>query len=154
MGDDFIAAFGGAILHSAEDREPHTAGAAAPGAVAPPGLAFQGLLTVDVTLTQRTSREARPLRWTPPARAGQGKTPEERFVCRAPPDLATTRLVCEGGKFARARGEVSWGRGQAAGGAVGAYRLFFKAQRLRSRPSWTPVSRAKTVASARQLHGE
>jgi hypothetical protein len=27
-------------------------------------------------------------------------------------------------------------------------------QRMLSRPSWTPVSRAKTVASSRQLHWE
>ena len=36
MGDDFIEDFGGAILHSAEDREQHAAGDAAPGAVARP----------------------------------------------------------------------------------------------------------------------
>ena len=53
MGDDFIEDFGGAILHSAEDREQHAAGDAAPGAVARPGLAFQGLLPFDLTLTQR-----------------------------------------------------------------------------------------------------
>ena len=69
-------------------------------------------------------------------------------------DLTTTRLVLEGGKCERAVGEVSWGRIQAAGGAVVAYILFFKAQRMLSRPSWTPVSRAKTVASSRQLHWE
>ena len=34
MGDDFIEDFGGAILHSAEDREQHPAGDVAPGAVA------------------------------------------------------------------------------------------------------------------------
>jgi len=154
MGDDFIEDFGGAILHSAEDREQHSAGDAAPGAVAQPGLAFQGLLTFDLTLTQRTYREARTLRCTPPARAGQGKTPEDGFVFIEQNDLATTRLVLEGGKFERAIGEVSWGRVQSAGGAVVAYSLFFKAQRMLSRPSWTPVSRAKTVASSRQLHWE
>jgi hypothetical protein len=54
MWDDFREGFGGAILHSAEDREQYPAGDAAPGAVAQPALAFQGLLTFDLTLTQRT----------------------------------------------------------------------------------------------------
>ena len=53
MGDDFREDFGGAIRHSAEDREQYPAGDAAPGAVAPPGLAFQGLRTFALTLTQR-----------------------------------------------------------------------------------------------------
>src|SRR5687768_8917077 len=66
MGDDFIEHFGGAILHSAEDREQHPAGDPAPGAVADPRLAFQGLLTGDLTLTQRTCREASALHFAPP----------------------------------------------------------------------------------------
>src|SRR5262249_43230723 len=118
MGDDFIEDFGGAILHSAEDREEDPAGGAAPGAVAQPVLAFQGFLTFDLPLTQRTEREARTLRCTPPTRAGQGKAPEDGFVFIEQNDLTTTRLVLEGGKFERAVGEVSWGRIQAAGGAV------------------------------------
>jgi hypothetical protein len=51
---DCRADFGGARLHSAEDREQDPAGEAAPGAVAQPGLAFQGLLTFDLTLPPRT----------------------------------------------------------------------------------------------------
>jgi hypothetical protein len=151
---DFIEDSGGAILHSAEDREQYPAGDAAPGAVAQPGLGSQGLLTFDLTLPQRTYREARTLRCTPPARPGQGKAPEDGFVFIEQNDLTTPRLVLEGGKFERAVGEVSGGRIQSAGGAVVAYILFFKAQRMLSRPSWTPVSRAKTVASSRQLHWE
>jgi len=53
MGDDFREDFGGAIRHSAEDREQDPAGDAAPGAVAYPGLALPGFLTVALTLTQR-----------------------------------------------------------------------------------------------------
>ena len=154
MGDDFIEDFGGAILHSAEDREQYPAGDAAPGAVAQPGLAFQGLLTFDLTLTQRPYREARTLRCPPPTRAGQGKAPEDGFVFIEQNDLTTTRLVLQGGKCERAVGEVRWGRIQSAGGAVVAYILFFTAQRMLSRPSWTPVCWANTVANARQLHWE
>src|SRR5215467_10633421 len=135
MGDDFREDFGGAILHCAEDREQYPTGDAAPGAVAQPGLAFQGLLTFDWTLTQRTERETRTLCCTPPARAGQGKAPEDGFVFIEQNDLTTTRLVLEGGKFERTVGEVSGGRIQSAGGAVVAYLLFFKAQRMLSRPS-------------------
>ena len=154
MGNDFREDCGGAILHSAEDRAQDPAGDAAPGAVAQPGLPSQGLLLGDLTLPQRTEREARTLRCTPPARAGQGKAPEDGFVCIEQKDLTATRLGLEGGKCERAVGDGSWGRSQSAGGAVGASRLFFKAPRRLSRPSWPPVSRAKTVASARQLPGE
>jgi len=154
MGDDFIEDFGGAILHSAEDREQHAAGDAAPGAVARPGLAFQGLLPFDLTLTQRPYREARTLRCTPPARAGQGKAPQDRFVFIEQNDLAPTRLVLEGSKFERAISEVCGVGIQSAGGPVVAYFLFFKTPRTLSRPRWTPVCWASTVASARQLHCE
>jgi hypothetical protein len=53
MGDAFREAFGGAIRPSAAAREQHAAGDAAPGAVARPGLAFQGLLPFALTLPQR-----------------------------------------------------------------------------------------------------
>jgi hypothetical protein len=129
MGDDFREDCGGAIRHSAEDREPHAAGEAAPGAVAQPGLAFQGLLTCDLTLTQRPEREARTLRCTPPARPGQGKAPEAGCVFIEPNDLTTTRLVLEGGQCERAVGEVSWDRLPSAGGTVGASLLFFTMSR-------------------------
>ena len=43
---------------------------------------------------------------------------------------------------------------ESAGGAVEAQRVFFHTQRTLSRPSGTPVSRATTVASSRQLHWE
>ena len=99
MGDNFRKDFGGAILHRAEDREQHSAGDAAPGAVVQPGLAFQGLLTFDLTLTPRAEREARPLRCMPPARAGQGKAPEDGFVFIEQNDLTATGLVLEGGQF-------------------------------------------------------
>ena len=117
-----------------------------------PRLAFEGLLAFDLTLAQGTYREASPLGFAPPARTGQGKTPQDRFVFIEQNDLTATRLVLEGSKLERAIGEISWGGIQAAGRAVEAQRVFFKTERTLSRPSWTPVSRATTVASSRQLH--
>jgi hypothetical protein len=151
---DFIEDFGGAILHSAEDREQYPAGDAAPRAILHPRLTFERFFTFDLALPQWTDREASALGCAPPAGPRQGKAPEDGFVFIEQNDLTTPRLVLEGGKFERAVGEVSWGRSQSAGGAVEADILFFKAQRMLSRPSWTPVSRAKTVASSRQLHWE
>src|SRR5207237_1841839 len=52
----------------------------------------------------------------------------------------------------RAMGEVGGGGIEPPGRPRVAYRVFFNTQRTLSRPSWTPVSRAKTVASSRQLH--
>jgi hypothetical protein len=117
-----------------------------------PRLAFAGLLVVNLTLTQRACRDARALGGAPPARAQQGKAPQDRFVGIEQNDLAMACLVLEGGQFERAVGERSRGGLQAPGGAIVAYRLFFNTPRTLSRPKWTPVSRAKTVASSRQLH--
>ena len=41
---------------------------------------------------------------------------------------------------------------EATGRAIVAYRVFFNTPRTLSRPSRTPVSRARTVANSRQLH--
>ena len=73
MGDDFPQDFGGTILHSAEAREQHSAGDAAPGAVAQPGLAFAGPPHVCFDAGSAGVWEARTLGCAPPARAGQGK---------------------------------------------------------------------------------
>jgi hypothetical protein len=62
--------------------------------------------------------------FAPPARPGQGKAPEHRFVFIEHNDFATARLVLERSEFERAVGEISWGGSQATGGAVRAY-LFF-----------------------------
>ena len=132
MGHDLVEDFGGALRHSAEDREQHPARDAAPRAVAQPGLAFQGLLTFDLTLTQRTYREARTLRCAPPARAGQGKAPEDGFVFIEHNDLATARPVLQGRQCERAIGELSRGRIPAPGRTIVAYFLFFKTLRTLS----------------------
>jgi len=154
VGHNFIKDFGGPILDRPNDTEQHPTGKAAPGTIAPPGLAFECFFPLDLALAQRTYGEASALRGAPPARAGQGKAPEDGFVCIEQNDLATARLVLEGGEFKRAIGESSRGGIKTTGRAVVAYVLFFKAQRTLSRPSWTPVSRTRTVASSRQLHWE
>jgi hypothetical protein len=119
-----------------------------------PGLAFEAFGTFDLTLAQGAEREASAQGGAPPARAGQRKAPQDRFVFLEQNDLATARLVLEGSKCERAIGEISRGGSPSAGGAVEAHRVFFNTPRTLSRPSWTPVSRAKPVASSRQLHWE
>jgi hypothetical protein len=154
VGHDFIKDFGGAILDRPNDTEQYAAGDTAPGAILQPRLAFEGLLAFDLALAQWTRREARALGCAPPARAGQGKAPQDRFILIEQNDLPAASLVLEGGKFKRTISEVSGGGSEAPGGALVAYLLFFNTPRTLSRPRWTPVSRAKTVASSRQLHWE
>jgi hypothetical protein len=154
VGHDLIEDFGGAILHHADDAEQHAAGDAAPRAILEPGLPFEGFVVCDLTLTLGAGAEASTLGGAPPARAGQGKAPEHRFVFIEQNDLALACLILEGSKGERARGEVCGVGIKAPGGTIVAYLLFFNTPRTLSRPSWTPVSRAKTVASARQLHWE
>ena len=80
MRADRIDAARRAILHGPDDAEPHAAGHPAPRALATPRWAFAGLLAFDLPLTQRARGAASALRLPPPARAGQGKAPQERFV--------------------------------------------------------------------------
>ena len=152
VGHDFIEDFGGAILDRPNDTEQHAAGDAAPRAIADPGLAFEGLLAVDLTLAQRACGEAGALGCAPPARAEQGKAPQDSFVFREHNDLTTARLVLEGGQCKSTIREFSGVGIEATGRAIVAYLFFFNTPRTLSRPSWTPVSRAKTVANSRQLH--
>src|SRR5215510_2651432 len=139
--------FGGAILNRANDAEQDPTGDAAPGAILPPCLAFEGFLAFDLTWTEGAEREASTLRGAPPARAGQGKAPEDGFVGIEQNNLAPASLVLQSRKLDRTRGEIRGGGIQSTGGAVGAYRLFFNTSRTLSRPRRTPVSRAKTVAN-------
>jgi hypothetical protein len=151
---NFREDLGGAILDRPQDAEQHTAGDPAPGAIAEPRLAFEGFVAFDLTLAQRACGEAHALGCAPPAGAGQGKAPEDRLVFIEQNDLTPTRLVLEGSQFERAISEVCGVGIEATSGTIVAYFLFFKTPRTLSRPSWTPVSRAKTAASARQLHWE
>ena len=75
MRHDFREDFRGPILDGAKDAEQHAAGDATPRAILQPRLAFETFFAFDLALTQGASEEARTLGFTPPARAGQGKTP-------------------------------------------------------------------------------
>src|SRR5262245_27042920 len=154
MGHDLIEDTRRTILDRPDNAEQDAAGDATPGAIVCPGLTFEAFCTSDLALAQRAYPEASPLGCAPPARAGQGKTPEDRFVCIEQNDFATTCLVLESGECKRAVGELSRGGIKTPGGAVVAYILFFNTPRTLSRPSWTPVCWANTMASSRQFHCE
>ena len=62
----------------------------------------------------------------PPASAGQGKAPEDRFVFIEHNDLAPARPVLEGGQFERAIGEVCGVGIEATSGTIVAYFLFLR----------------------------
>src|SRR5215471_3549399 len=80
MRYDFVKDFGGAVLDGSNDTEQHAAGDTAPGAILHPRLPFAGLLAFDLTRAQGAEREASTLGAAPPARAGQSKAPQDRFV--------------------------------------------------------------------------
>jgi hypothetical protein len=147
MWDNLREDLGGAILDGTKHPPPHAAGDAAPGALRPPRLAFEGGLACALALAQGTYREARALGCGPPAGAGQGKAPQEGGVFREHNDLATARLGLQGGACTRPLREGSGVGLQAPGGTRGASLLFLKTPRTLARPSWPPVSRAMTVAS-------
>jgi len=146
MRDDLIKDFGGPILDGAQHAEQHPAGDAAPGAILPPRLAFEGLLAFDLALAQGTYREARALSGAPPAGTGEGKAPQDGFVFIEQNDLATMSLVLQGGEFESTVSEIGRGGIKATSGTIVAYLLFFNASRTLSRLTCTPVWRAKTVA--------
>jgi hypothetical protein len=153
MRDDLIEDFRCPKLDGANHAEQHAAGDAAPGAIVQPSMAFERLFPFDLTLAQGTRGQAIALGTTPPAPPGERKAPEDGFICIEQNNLTPARLILEGRESKRAVGEFSWGGGQLAGGAVVA-EIFFNTPRTLSRPRWSPVSRAKTVASSRQLHWE
>ena len=146
--DDLIKDFGCPILDGAQHAEHPTTGDAAPGAILPPRLAFEGLLAFALALAQWTDREARALGCAPPAGPGEGKAPQDDFVFLEPNDLAMTSLGLQGGECERAVSESSRGGIKATRGTIGAYRLFFNTSRTLSRLTCTPVWRAKTGASS------
>ena len=115
-------------------------------------MAFETLLAFDLALAEGTREQTSARRGAPPARPGQSKAPQDRFVFIEHNALATVRLGLAGGQVERAVSEISGGGIQSAGGAVGAYGVFFNTPRTLSRPRWTPVCWANTVARSRQLH--
>jgi hypothetical protein len=95
MGDDFIEDCRRPILDGTKDAQQHTARHAAPTPIAHPGWAFEGLVAFDLTPAERADGQAIPLGFTPPAGAGQGKAPQDRFIGIKQKNLATTGAVCE-----------------------------------------------------------
>jgi hypothetical protein len=125
VGHDFREDFGGAILDGAHHAEQYATGDPAPGALLHPRLACAGLCTVALTLAQRPCGQTHPLGAAPPARSGQGKTPEDGCIFIQQHALPLARSLLQGGKCDRAIGEVGGSRRKPAGGATGAQRIFF-----------------------------
>ena len=115
---DFIEDFGSTILDCANNAQQYPAGDAAPGTILPPRLAFEGLLAFDLALAQGAGGEAIALGSAPPARPGQGKAPEDRFVLIEQNDLATAGSILKGRECDRAIGEVGRVGIEPSGGAV------------------------------------
>jgi len=63
-----------------DDTEHDAAGDLAPGAIASPGVAFEGLLVVDGPLAQGTSGPPCVRCCAPPAGAGQSTAPQDRVI--------------------------------------------------------------------------
>ena len=146
--------FGGAILHRANDAEQHATGDPTPGAILQPCVPFEPLVTFDLTRTQRPCGQASALGFAPPARPGEGKTPEDGCLFLEPNDLTLTSPILESRECESAVGESSRGRIKTPRGTAVVYGFFLSTSRTLSRLSWTPVWRAKTVASSGQLHCE
>src|SRR5712691_2962596 len=154
MGHNFIEDFGSSILDSPNDAEQHPAADAAPRAILQPRLTLETFFAFDLALAQWAGGQTRALGTAPPAQPGEGKAPQDRFIFVEQNDLAPARSVLQGSEFDRAISEVGRGGIEPPGGTAGASRVFFNTPRTLSRPSWTPVCWAQTVASARQLHWE
>jgi hypothetical protein len=132
MGDELIDDARGAILHGPDDAEQHAAGDPAPGAILPPRLAFQGFLAFDLTRAQRARREAGPLHFAPPARPGQGKTPQDRFIFIEQDNLATAGPILQRCEFDRSPRQFSRVGSEPSRGTAVA-EIFFLTRRGRSR---------------------
>jgi hypothetical protein len=132
MRDDLVEDFGGAILDRPNDTEQHPAGDTAPGAVADPRLAFEALVAFDLTLAQWPGGQASTLGFAPPARPGEGKTPEDGFIFIEQNDLPSAGSVLEGREFERRPRQLSGVRSEPARGAAVAD-VFFLTRRGRSR---------------------
>ncbi len=107
MGNHFIEDFRGAILDGTHNTEQYAVGHAAPTPIAYPRLAFEGFVAFDLTRAQRACGQTIPLGFAPPARSGQGKAPQDRFVGIEQDDLTPPGLVLERSQFERGIGEGS-----------------------------------------------
>ena len=154
MRHDLVEDFCSAIVDGTNDTKQDATGDAAPGVIWKPRLTFEGFVAFDLALTQGAGGEASTLCCAPPARTGQGKAPQDCFIFVEQNDLPLACAILQGSEVDGARGKVGRGGMEPPSGTVGAYRVFFNTPRTLSRPSWIPVSRARTAASSRQLHWE
>ena len=132
MGDNLIEDFRGAILDRPNDTEQHTAGDTAPGAIANPRLAFVALVTFDLTLAEWPDGQASALGFAPPARPGQGKPPEDRFIFIEQNDLTPLGAILQRRQCERCPRQLSGVRSEPARGPAVADG-FFLIRRGRSR---------------------
>jgi hypothetical protein len=135
MGDNLIEDVRGAILDGTNDTEQHPTGHATPTPIADPCLAFERLFAFDLAVAQRPCRQAIPLGFAvPPARPGEGETPENGFIFIEQNDLAATSSILQGGQFERRPRQLSRiGSEPPRGTAVAD--VFFLIRRGRSRGS-------------------
>jgi hypothetical protein len=117
---DFIEDFGCTILDGTNDAEQDATGDAAPRVILEPRLTFEGCVTFDLTLPQGAGGEASTLCFAPPARAGQGKTPQDRFIFVEQNDFTSACAILQGSEVDGARGKVGRGGMEPPGGTVGA----------------------------------
>src|SRR5438128_7914727 len=136
MSDNFVEDFGGTIRDRGNDTEQHPAGDPTPGAIADPRLAFEALVAFDLTGAQWPGGQASTLGFAPPARPGEGKTPEDGFIFIAQNDLPLTSSILESRECERAVGEISRGRIKTPRGTAVVYGFFFSTSRTLSRLSW------------------
>jgi hypothetical protein len=148
MRHDLREDFGGPILDRTHDAEQHATGDPTPRAMLHPCVPFPPLVPFDLTWTQRPCGQASTRGCAPPARPGEGKTPEDGFIFREHNALPLTSPILESREFERAVGEISRGRIKTPRGTAVGYGVFFSTSRTLARLSWTPVWRAKTVASS------
>ena len=132
MRDNLIEDFGGPILDRAHDAKQYSTGHAAPTPIAHPRLAFEALVAFDLTGAQGPGGQPSALGFAPPARPGEGKTPEDGLIFIEQDDLATAGPVFEGGEFERRPRQLSRGGSEPARGPAVAD-VFFLRRRGRSR---------------------
>ena len=132
MRHDLIEDFRGPILDGTDNAEQHPVGDAAPRAILHPRLAFEAFFAFDLALAQGTYREASAVGFAPPARPGQGKTPEDGFIFIEQNDLTPASPIFEGSEFERRPRQFSRvGSEPSRGSAVAD--VFFLRRRGRSR---------------------
>jgi hypothetical protein len=107
MRDDLVEDFGGAILDRPNDTEQHSTGDPVPGAVADLRVAFEALVAFELTLAQWPGEQAIAMGFAPPARPGQGKTPEGGFIFIEHNDLTAAGPGLEGRECERGPRQLS-----------------------------------------------